>query len=56
MNSNGSISGSGIGLRCTITQTPEPGDRIWLMYKANDVSTWDKAVSYKHLDVYKRQK
>ena len=42
MNSNGSISGSGIGLRCTITQTPEPGDRIWLMYKANDVSTWDK--------------
>ena len=42
MNSNGSISGSGIGLRCIITQTPEPGDRIWLMYKANDVSTWDK--------------
>ena len=42
MNSNGSISGSGIGLRCIITQTPEPGDRIWLMYKANDVSIWDK--------------
>lgn len=42
MSANGSISGSGIGLRCVITTTPEPGDRIWLMYKANDVDTWDK--------------
>ncbi|WP_455586510.1 thiol protease/hemagglutinin PrtT [Bacteroides sp.] len=40
--SNGSVSGSGIGLRCTITATPQPGDRIWLMYKANDVDSWEK--------------
>lgn len=42
MDSNGSMPGFGFGLRCTITQTPQQGDRIWLMYKANDVDTWDK--------------
>lgn len=26
----------------TITKTPESGDRIWLMYRANDVETWSQ--------------
>lgn len=32
--SSGSMPGSGYSLTCTITKTPESGDRIWLMYRA----------------------
>lgn len=40
--SSGSMPGSGYSLTCTITKTPESGDRIWLMYRANDVETWSQ--------------
>ena len=39
---SGSMPGSGYSLTCTITKTPESGDRIWLMYRANDVETWSQ--------------
>ncbi len=34
--------GSGRIFSCTITETPEEGDRIWMMYKSQDGNEWKR--------------